>query len=640
MFRWDQNLKGTAREIAALDHTPIRVLAGPGTGKTYAMMRRVARLLQEGSTPDRILVCTFTRTAAGDLSRELSNLGVDGVDEVRAGTLHSFCFRLLRQSDVFRATGRIARPLLKFEERFLLKDLNHGSFGGIKKREDLLNAFNADWARLQRENPGWATDSVDEKFQQELHKWLMFHKAMLIGELIPEALRYLRQNPLSPHLGSLKHVLIDEYQDLNKAEQTLLDLLTGDAQIFVIGDEDQSIYSFKFAHPEGIADFDESHPETQDFELDECYRCPKNVVELANTLISKNERKQPRSLTAKAENPDGEVHILQWNSIQKEANGIAEIIKSRIDSQKISPDQVLVIAPRRQIGYKIRDALNTIGVSAHSFFHEEELDTDDARQAFTLLTLLANPDDRVALRCWCGLGSPSLRNGAWKRLWNHCNETGDTPRTALERLTSGELNIPYTNPLVEQYQDLQNRLKELENVRGQELVDAIFPDGEDWVHPFRDLTSSIEGDEFDAQKLQEFLQANISQPELPRDVDYVRIMSLHKSKGLTADLVVVAGCIEGLIPTYYTDKTPQEESDLLEEHRRLFYVAITRCRQSLILSSVIYLPQNMARKMGAKVRNNNNPHVKHTMSSMFIHELGPTQPTPMRGSVFLEEMGL
>src|SRR5213594_2626319 len=101
------NLEGAARRIAETDQSPLRVLAGPGTGKTFALMRRVMRLLQEGVAPEQLLVCTFTRTAARDLSRELQRMGVTGSDRVRTGTVHGLCFSLLSQADVLRLTGRV-----------------------------------------------------------------------------------------------------------------------------------------------------------------------------------------------------------------------------------------------------------------------------------------------------------------------------------------------------------------------------------------------------------------------------------------------------------------------------------------------------------------------------------------------------
>ena len=633
-FRWDDGLAGPARKIAGLDHTPIRVLAGPGTGKTFALMRRVARLLQGGARANRILVCTFTRTAARDLEEELSALGVDGANAVRAGTLHGFCFGLLRREEVLEATGRVPRPLLDFEERFLLQDLNDATFGGIRERRRRLQAFNAAWARLQSEQPGWPIDPVDQIFQRNLSRWLRFHEAILIGELVPESLRYLRENPASPHRGVFNHVLVDEYQDLNRAEQDLLDLLAEVGHLTVIGDEDQSIYSFKYAHPQGIADFDKLHFRTHDEELIECRRCPTLVVELAGALIAHNHGRTPRDLLPRPNNPAGEVHVLQWPSIEAEAQGVAEIIRERIQSEEVEPGRVLVLAPRRQFGYAVRDALKCFGVSAHSFFHEEALDKGDAQEAFTLLTLLANREDRVALRCWCGFGSPSLRSTAWARVRMHCEECGESPWAALERLASGDLTISYTGQLVARFQELQRRIKELETSRGQALLDAVFPPHEDWTESIHSLDSIIEGDEFDAGELLERLRTQITQPELPTDVDYVRVMSLHKSKGLTADLVVVVGCIEGLIPMV-SGETPAEEASSLEEQRRLFYVAVTRTRRILILSSVTQLQRKVAYRMGAKIWGR-NPNQSTTVASRFLNELGPTRPPAILGSKYLE----
>jgi len=641
-FRWDDGLLGPARRIAELNHTPMRVLAGPGTGKTFAMMRRIARLLQDGSSGERMLVCTFTRTAAHDLQQELSRLGADGVEDVRSGTIHSFCFGLLNRAEVLEATGRVPRPLLAFEERFLLEDLNGDGFGGIRERNRRLQAFNAAWARLQSETPGWPTDEIDRAFHHALLAWLRFHQAMLIGELVPESLRYLRDNPASPHHGAFDHVLVDEYQDLNRAEQSLLDLLAGDGHLLVIGDEDQSIYvSMKYAHPDGVASFHESHPQTHDEGLDECRRCPKRVVAMANALIANNIGRTPRALTARAENPDGEIFVVQWTSIEEEGAGIAEIIRRRIQQQQVQPGKVLVLAPRRLLGYSVRDALNNLGVFAHSFFHEEALEGNPkkleeslAQQAFTLLSLLANPEDRVALRCWCGFGSSSLRAGAWSRLRQHCEVSGESPRQALERLVAGTLTIANSAQLAARYRELQTQLEILRDRRGQTLVDALFPTGANWTSLMRSLAATIEGDEFDAETLRETLRVGITQPELPTDVDYVRVMSLHKSKGLTADLVVVLGCIEGLIPMM-DDGTPAEQAASLEEQRRLFYVAVTRTRNVLLLSSVTQLPRNLAYRMGAQLGQGNQTHAS-TIASRFFAELGPTRPNAILGRTLVQ----
>jgi len=344
-----------------------------------------------------------------------------------------------------------------------------------------------------------------------------------------------------------------------------------------------------------------------------------------------------RTLSPRSTNPDGEIAIFQWPTMQKEAQGIAEIIHNQIKKDEVRPGQVLVLAPRRHFGYAIRDALNDINISSHSFFQEEELDSQYAQQAFTILTLLSNPDDRVALRCWCGLNSSTSLRGGWKRLQDHCSNSGETPYAALKNLISGLITIPYSRPLIKRFQELNRHLGKLKNFRGQILVDVLFPENEEWTTSLRSLASTIEENDFSAQTLQEHLRTQITQPELPTDVNYVRVMSLHKSKGLTADLVVVLGCIEGLIPSMPRQEiTACEQSAILEEQRRLFYVAVTRTRKTLVLSSITQLPRGLAHKMNATVSSHiGNQNYASTFASRFLHDLGPSRPEAISGAEFL-----
>lgn len=638
---WWDGLDENTRRIAELVDSPLRIVAGPGTGKTFTLMRRVARLLDGGAPPERILVCTFTRTAARDLQKELAQLGVPGVERVQAGTLHAFCFGILARDDVLQLTGRVPRPLLAFEERFLLEDLSAARLGGIRECRRRLQAFNAAWARLQTEDPGWPRTSADRAFHLALEAWLRFHKGMLVGEIIPEALRYLRNNPASPDRTAFDHVLVDEYQDLNRAEQVLLDLFAESGMFTLVGDQDQSIYSFKFAHPEGVSDFDQTHPGTHDEFLRQCRRCPRRIVEMASALIRNNPDATEEPLAVLPGNPEGEVHVVQWPSLEDEAEGVARFIRQRVGSGSVQPGRVLVLAPRRQLGYAVRDALNGEGVPAHSFFHEEAFDGNpkklnecEAQKVFTLLTLLAEPEDRVALRCWCGFGSSSLRAGAWSRLRGHCEETGESVSTALARLAGGSLRIAYTNPLIERYDILEQHMQELGGLRGSDLADALFPDDQDWAQPFRTVAATMEEDNFDASALRETLRIGITQPELPTDVDYVRVMSLHKSKGLTADLVVILACVGGMIPSIDTRLPPAEQQASLQEQRRLFYVAMTRARHTLVLSSSRSIPRDLAHKMRTIVRRGNETHAL-TISSRFIDELGQECPLAKRGEEIL-----
>ena len=633
---WKDGLDPTSLRIAMTNASPLRVLAGPGTGKTYTMIRRVAWLLEEGVPPKRILVSTFTRTAAADLKRELKSLNVKGASSVRATTVHSLCFSILNRHEVLDITGRVPRPLLEFEKRFLLEDLKEGEFGNIYKRRERLKAFEAAWARLQSDQPGWPYNPLDRQFDELLRNWLVFHEAMLIGELVPHALRYLRSNPVSPERSGFSHILVDEYQDLNASEQALIGLLAENAKLTIVGDEDQSIYSFKYAHPEGIADFPRRRPETTDETLDLCRRCPPNIVDMANHLISKNWGRTVRQLKPNRKNEDGEVLIYQWESMEQEARGLATLVKNLVQASKVELGEVLVLAPRRQFGYGVRDALNAKGVKAISFFQDQALDGDPSdlaesrvQQAFTLLTLAANPEDRVALRCWCGFGSPNLRQEAWKRIRTLCTKHDLTLPETLNRVQCNELKLASGRQILERLNDLITRLQELEPLRGAELFNALFPESDPYFDQIRTIATDFHS-EADAKQLLEHLRTNITQPKLPTDVDFVRVMSLHKSKGLTADLVIVMGCIEGIIPSLPKNAPEAERQKMLEEQRRLFYVSITRTRKILVLSSVTGLPRDVAYKMNVSVRPKG--YYAGTITTRFIDELGPKCPQPVSGA--------
>jgi DNA helicase-2/ATP-dependent DNA helicase PcrA len=320
---WDDNLEGPGREFAANEAARLRALAGPGTGKTHSLLRHIARLLEAGLRGTELLVLTFARTAAHDLEDKLRRLGEqdERYREIRARTLHAYAFGVLGGEGFLRASDRVPRIALEFERDFLLQDLQGAFDHTLTGRRELTKAFEAAWARAQTDHPGQPVDGLDQSFQDALLGALRWHKAMLVGEVVPLTLAYLRQNPNAPERHGFSHVLVDEYQDLNKAEQVLIDLLSENADLAIIGDDDQSIYAFKHANPEGIREFAQSHPGTADVRFTECRRCPHSVVTLAQTLIQRNPGRIRGLLTARAENPQGDVYNVQWRSIDEEALG-------------------------------------------------------------------------------------------------------------------------------------------------------------------------------------------------------------------------------------------------------------------------------------------------------------------------------
>jgi superfamily I DNA/RNA helicase len=189
--------------------------------------------------------------------------------------------------------------------------------------------------------------------------------------------------------------------------------------------------------------------------------------------------------------------------------------------------------------------------------------------------------------------------------------------------------LAHTSALVERFEELSQRLDELRGLGGTDLVNALFPADEPWAAPLRAVVEKF-GASGDPEELLATIQRGVTQPELPTDVDYVRVMSLHKAKGLTADMVVVAGCIEGLIPTVLGDLPLEEQIRSLEEQRRLLYVAITRARHTLVLSSVTVLPRNLAYRMRAAVLPGGGQYAP-VIASRFLSELGPSRPATIPG---------
>ena len=639
---WSQGLQADspAFEIAASNNPNVRVIAGPGAGKSFAMKRRVARLLEAGTEPKSILPVTFTRVAAEDLHRELVGMDVEGCNKLRGTTLHSLALRILMRNHVLAATGRTPRPLNVFEMKPLEVDL--GVHGGLREVRKKIRAYEAAWARLQCDDPGFVQSPDDIAFANDLVEWLLFHEAMLIGEVIPKFYEYLRSNPAAQERTEYSHILVDEYQDLNKAEQSVIELLSDNANVCIVGDDDQSIYSFKHAHPEGIREWVDIHAEVHDLTLVECYRCPTRIVSMANSLISHNVmRPEPRQLEARAENGEGDVQIIQYITLDHELNGVVSAVKEMIDGG-IPPGHILVLAQRGVIGTPIYEMLIEKEIPVRSYYAEAELDAEEAQRRFSLLKLYVNRNDRVALRWLLGLGSNNWRAPSYKRIRERCEEENSTPWQVLSDVADGHYTIQYTGKLVEQFEDIRDQLDELEECPDlATVIDLIFPEDFEGTSEIREVALKVleEVDEIDRIKLLNEMTSSITKPEVPTEVEEVRIMSLHKSKGLSSSVTIIAGCVEGLLPMRPDNSlSPQAKAAFIEEQRRLFYVGISRVKASpeggqpgtLLLTYSQRMP--LATAMGSGINPAGvNYGIANLNASRFVAELGPHAPAPNAG---------
>lgn len=639
---WDADLAGPAFEIARTDAVRLRVMAGPGTGKSYALQRRVTRLLEHGQDPARIWAVTFTRNAAASLSKDLANLDVPGCERLRVSTLHSYCFALLRREGIY--TGSTLRTVMtlsppgpfRFEGGMLASDLinEQPEFGNNWECSERVRWFEAGWAKMDWDVPGWPPDETNRLFEQRLGAWLGFHKATFISELVPETLRFLRNGQATGALGAFDHVIVDEYQDLNRAEQEIVNLVSENGSLAIVGDADQSIYGFRHAHPRGIENFQERYPGTLDVSLVECRRNPVRVVEIANSLIAKNHLPDdPPRLRPMPGNPDGEVHIVRWNTMDEEAHGIARYVKHLVDNRGYKPGDILVIIPRKKLGPKIHDAISKQRVLAYSF-DQEALEDDAAQRALTLFALLDDREDRVALRWWLGHGDESGRVGPYRKLREHCEANDKSPRTVLEEMVRGEMNLPDALPLLEPFGEALAEIDRLAAMDLRERVDYLLPEGDSRCSVLRAVAERALADGADVGSLYERIVDGIIHPKAPND-DHVRIMTAHKSKGLTSKVVIVANCCHGLVPFIKRGLSDDERAAVMAESRRLFYVAITRCKEILVLSSFATMTVGEYSDMRIPYSRWDGPEKRFdTLSCPFVVEFGPAAPAAIDGNTW------
>ena len=356
-----------------------------------------------------------------------------------------------------------------------------------------------------------------------------------------------------------------------------------------------------------------------------------------STLIQSLER-EPRQLTAVAANGPGEMWIEQFPDVTREANVIADFIDKQINTHGRNPGEILVLAQRRSIGNPIHAALQALGVPSKSYYQESELDSEVAQERLAIFKLFVNRADRIALRWLLGMRCPDFRAKSYARLREHCEQTGQSPWDALVLLSTGAIQISYCSILLQRFHAIQNELRFLDEQTGvPDFVNRWLRAEFSGAGELRILVGNLMGSAATPAELLSLIIEAVSQPEIPPDVTEVRIMSLHKSKGLSSPIVVIAGCVDGLLPAEPESGTPiAQRHALLEEQRRLFYVGITRVKAvpssnrpgSLLLTGSRTMTLADAMQSGIQPAAVSYGIVNLHLSR-FIPELGPTAPAPI-----------
>jgi DNA helicase-2/ATP-dependent DNA helicase PcrA len=572
---WLEGIEGcAAHKLIESNDTVTRVVAGPGSGKTTCLKRRIQRLVQkEEVDPQKIFVGTFTRAIAKELRDALGT-------EVQVSTLHSLAFELLRKHPA-ACQGMHLRFLLKHEEDTLLYDIENAAaqIGDLHKRREALRLLQA--SRAQRTVYGNAA------FAGAIRTWLQRHRGMLIGEVVYLCVTGLESADIAPSM--FDHVVIDEYQDLTVAEQELVSLIwSGTGTLTVLGDDDQSIYGFRFNHPKGITDFRVHWPECTDLTFLDNRRCGEEILETANLMMAEAGATKP-PMNSKS-GRDGKLTAVQWNTLDEEIIGLTKYINA------CSDQSFLVLVPRRFIGYRLAEA---VGGDANTMFAEEVLEHPIAQESFIALGLVADSEDFVSARAWLGLHGAKKEPGQRRNADAYATLPTDTGgQEMIRRLASEELKV-----LGQGQANLRMRAK-----KAVEIIDRDMNEEETIEFLFNDALAEEEPDDEKRRWLTEDLRQlrnaakeileRQDSPNLARVVEIlryriatrsplsstdaeeprVRIMTLHSAKGLEADNVVITGVGDQFVPG------DEPDAERLAEQKRLLYVAITRAKDSLIIS--------------------------------------------------------
>jgi DNA helicase-2/ATP-dependent DNA helicase PcrA len=594
-------------------HGPLLVLAGAGSGKTRVLTTRIARLIEaERVPPHRILAVTFTNKAAGEMRDRIGRLIGGAPQGMWVGTFHAIGARLLRR-DADRV-GRTSQFTIYDEDDALgvVKRLLEAQRISPKEWAPKLvlgqisDAKNAlvtpvEYARLAKD----PLSQVVAKIYPLYDATLRAQNAVVFDDLLTLPVQLLQENPaiLDGYRQRFGFILVDEYQDTNKAQYQLVSLLAGSAgNVMVVGDDDQSIYGWRGADIRNILDFEREFPTATVVRLEENYRSTPEILALANAAISHN--KERRGKTLRATRPAGvKPRRVRALDERDEAEYIADDIADRRGHRAIELRQVAILYRTNAQSRAFEDAMRKRGwpyrlIGAVRFYDRREI-----RDLMAYLKLIANPADDEAFRRAIsvprrGLGDTTIELLAAAAATARISllQAAGTPHLLTELRVAARAALADFAAVVGALRTMAaeagvNELLEalIARIGYIDMLRAEGPEGLDRIENVRELVSGAaealadDDGEVGLTPLDRFLQKAMlvaGADALDPTADAVTMMTLHNAKGLEYPLVYLTGLEDGLFPLARAYDDPA----MLEEERRLFYVGITRAESVLVLS--------------------------------------------------------
>ena len=622
-YSYLQELNDVQRKAVTALEGPVMVIAGPGSGKTRVLTYRIAHLINMGVPPWEILALTFTNKAAREMKERIEKVVGSGAQRVWAGTFHSLFAKILR-----REAHRIGYPNdftiydtddSKSVINDIIKSLNLDkkvyNNGAVRARISAAKSNlitpkayvnNEELMAYDRMNRRPLIYQIYEKYAAKCLR----AGAMDFDDLLLQMFRLLYQNPdgvREKYQRQFKYILVDEFQDTNHLQYSIIKLLVDYPEsrqnICIVGDDAQSIYSFRGATIENILMFESDYPEVQTFKLEQNYRSTQFIVEAANEVITNNKKQiQKKIWTDKIEGD--KIKLIKALTETEEGKRIADSIVETKNRYNLRNSEIAILyrtnsqsrifeehLRRYNIPYRIYGGL--------SFYQRKEI-----KDLVAYMRLTVNDRDDEALKRIInyprrGIGKTTIENISKladdneMSMWEVLTKIDFSPRAKksigefVKTLQSFKQRAQTQNAyelatFISRKSGIAELLKADTSPEGQsrvENVNALL----DGIKEFVDNDELLEGDDITDKSMSAFLQTISLMTDADQettDTDVVTLMSVHAAKGLEYRSVYVVGLEENLFPSYMSLSSP----DQIDEERRLFYVAITRAEEYLTLS--------------------------------------------------------
>lgn len=654
------------RQKEAVLHTdgPLLLMAGAGSGKTRVLTHRIAYLIEEKEVnPWNILAITFTNKAAKEMKERVNAILASGGEDVWVSTFHSMCVRILRRDVDFIGYNRNFTIIDSSEQltlmKRILKELNidpkkydpRSILGTISQAKNSLQTPQ-DFAKMQ----GSYYEEIAAKCYAAYQKELQYNQCMDFDDLIMNTIRLFEEHPdsLTYYQNKFHYIHVDEYQDTNHAQYTLVNLLAGRFRnLCVVGDADQSIYGWRGADMQNILDFEKDYPDAAVILLEQNYRSTKNILSAANQVIENNSNRKPKNLWT--ENKEGnKITYYRADNERDETRFIVDRMQEEIRSNHRNYGDFAILYRTNAQSRVMEETLLKANipykmVGGHKFYDRKEI-----KDILAYLNVLVNPQDSISFERIVnspkrGIGPGSiekLRSFASLHEWplleaaqnvdlaNIGGKAGQQLGAFGEMIQEVTQMIPYLT-VTELTKEVLDRSGYLEDLKIQNTLEAQarIENLEEFLTVTQEFDKQFEQqNEEDADAPEEKLTVFLNDLALVSDIDnleedasQVTLMTLHAAKVRISSCILI-GLEEGVFPL---SRALMEESEL-EEERRLAYVGITRAEEAL------YLTNAFSRTLYGRTQYNRPSRFVEEIDQELL-EIEGMRPTPKKTPVFAKK---